>query len=161
MNTTFLCIDFFSPDIGLFATDVVTDWVNGTNLILNGNVIWGGIMVALPFLPMTIAMPFFAFWCLAGKKYWWVGLLLLLFLLPAAALATPVYMGFILFAGLVRLFKPQIGDNEKVLCGWLRGEHVKWFAPLLRIVEVVGESYPQALLGESSLTCLIQHHCSQ
>ena len=39
----------------MFGTDVVTDWVNGSNMIKRGDVIWGGIMVALPFLPMTIA----------------------------------------------------------------------------------------------------------
>ena len=153
--------DCSTPDIGLFGTDVITDWVNGSNLIKRGDVIWGGIMVALPFLPMTIYLLFLAFAGLADKKGWWVGLLLLLFLLPLAALATPAYMGFILLAGLVRLVNPQIGDDDEVLGGLLDGDHVKWLSPLLRMVEVVGESYPQAILGESSLTCLIQHHCSQ
>ena len=146
----------------MFGTDVVTDWVNGSNMIKRGDVIWGGIMVALPFLPMTIGLLWLAFFNLADKDDWWKGLLLLLFLLPAAALATPAYMGFILLVGLVRLVKPQIADEEEVLCGLLDGGTVKgFFSPLLRMVEVVGESYPQAILGESSLTCLIQHHCSQ
>ena len=118
-------------------------------------------MVSLPFLPMTIVVLYFAFLGLADKDEWWQGLLLLLFLLPAAALATPVYMGFILLAGLGRLVNPQIGDNEKVLCGLLDSSRVKGFSPALRMGEMVGESYPQALLGESPLTCFIQHHCSQ
>ena len=118
-------------------------------------------MVSLPFLPMTIALLYQAFVRLALKKNGWVALLLLLFLLPAAALATPIYMGFILLAGLGRLVKPQIGDDDKLLGGLLPGKAVKESAPRLRMFEVVGESYPQAILGESPLTCLIQHHCSQ
>ena len=94
----------------------------------------------------------------ASKKDQWVALLLLLFLLPAAALATPIYMGVILLAGLGRLVYPQIGDNEKVLGGLLQGGFVKTYASALRMVEMVGESYPQALFGESALTWLIQHH---
>ena len=98
---------------------------------------------------MTIALLFFAFkFLLANKEDRWKALLLLLFLLPAAALATPVYMGFILLAAFLRLVKPQIGDEEKVLGGLLDSHTVKRFSPLLRMVEVVGESYPQALLGE-------------
>ena len=119
-------------------------------------------MVSLPFLPMTIGLLWLAFLRLADKKDgWWQRLLLLLFLLPAAALATPAYMGFILLAALVRLVNPQIGDDDEVLGGLMEGDTVKMFAPLFRMVEVVGESYPQALLGESALTCLIQHYCSQ
>merc|ERR1719264_1207217 len=73
-------------DIGLFGTDVITDWVNGSNMIKRGDVIWGGIMVSLPFLPMTIALLYFAFGFLRLPETWRVGLFLLLFLLPLAAL---------------------------------------------------------------------------
>ena len=128
---------------------------------MNGDVIWGGIMVALPFLPMTVALLWISFLGLNNKDNWWKGLLLLIFLLPVVALGTPVYMVFILLAGFGRLVNPQIGDDDEVLGGLMEGDTVKMFAPLFRMVEVVGESYPQALLGESSLTCLIQHHCSQ
>ena len=37
----------FPPEVGLFGTDVTTDWVNGVNLIIDGHVIWGTLMVAL------------------------------------------------------------------------------------------------------------------
>ena len=108
-------------------------------------------MVSLPFLPMTICLLWFAFNFLADEEYRCSGLLLLLFLLPAAALCTPVYMGFILLVALLRLFKPQIGDEDKLLGGLLDGDTVNIVSPVLRMVEVVGESYPQALLGESAL----------
>ena len=51
---------YFPPDIGLFGTDVFTDYWNGGNLIASGDVIWGGIMI---FLPMTIFLLFIAFGC--------------------------------------------------------------------------------------------------
>ena len=135
----------------MFGTDVITDWVNGSNLIINGDVIWGGIMVSLPFLPMTIVLLYGAFVFLADKESRCCGLFLLLFLLPLAALSTPIYMGFIVLAALVRLFVPQAEEDE-LLGGWL--------SPALRMLKGVGESCPQALLGESPFTCLIQHHCS-
>ena len=124
----------------------MTDWVNGSNLIINGDVIWGALTVALPFLPMTVSMLFLAFSKqigklvpdLIGKVYWCRVLLLLIFLLPAAALATPIYMGFVLFAALAKLYNPLMDD----------GHEVKTFSALFRMAEVVGESYPQALLGE-------------
>jgi hypothetical protein len=129
-------------DIVLFGTDVITDWVNGANLILNGDVIWGGLMVALPFLPTIIVLLYFAFLLLSDKDTWWLGLFLLVCLLPAAALCTPIYIGSILLAALLRLHKPQMGDQEKLL-----SKLVKAWSPMLRMVEVVGESYPQAILG--------------
>ena len=117
-------------------------------MIINGDVIWGALTVALPFLPMTISMLWLAFSNFAdklladlighGKVYWCRRLLLLIFLLPAAALATPIYMGFVLFAALAKLYNPLMDD----------GHEVKTFSALFRMAEVVGESYPQALLGE-------------
>ena len=156
-SSVFIC---FTPDIVLFGADAITDWVNGSNLILNGDLIWGGIMVSLPVLPMTIFLLWVAFANLTDKDGRWKRLLLLLFLFPAAAVCTPLYMCFILLAGFARLIKPQMRDEEKLLCGLLEGEYVNTLSPTLRMLEVVGESYPQALLGESPLTCLIQH-CSQ
>ena len=117
-------------------------------------------MVSLPVLPMTIFLLWVAFANLTDQDNWWKRLLLLLFLFPAAAECTPLYMCFILLAGFARLIKPQMRDEEKLLCGLLEGEYVNTLSPTLRMLEVVGESYPQALLGESPLTCLIQH-CSQ
>ena len=112
--------------------------MNGTNLIKNGDVIWGSIMVALPFFPMTVFLLFIAFGLLTRKDARCRGLLLLLLLLPAAALATPAYICFIVIDAILRLIKPQMANGDKLLGG----------SPMLRMLEVVGESYPQALLGE-------------
>ena len=144
----------FPPDISLFGTDVFTDNWNGGNLIASGDVIWGGIMVSLTFLPMTIFLLFIAFMWLANKRNRWKGLLLLLLLPLATALATPAYWIFIIVAGFVKLYKPVIKKEDKLLGGWLSGDLVNFLVPLLRMLELVGESYPQALLGELALVLL-------
>ena len=144
----------FPSDIGLFGTDVFTDYWNGGNLIASGDVIWGGIIVSLPFLPMTIALLYLAFLALADKEDRCAGVLLLLLLPLAAALATPTYWIFIIVAGFAKLYKPVIEDEDKLLGGWLSGDDVNRGAPALRMLELVGESYPQALLGEQALVFL-------
>jgi len=134
-------------DISLFGTDVFTDYWNGGNLIAGGDVIWGGIMVSLTFLPMTIALLYFAFLNLSDKEDRWFGVLLLLLLPLAVVITTPTYMIFIIVAGFAKLYKPVIEDEDKLLGGWLSGETVNIAALYFRMLELVGESYPQALLG--------------
>ena len=140
----------------MFGTDIVTDWVNGRNLIVNGDVIWGGIMVVLPFLPMTVALLWISFLGLNNKDNWWKGLLLLIFLLPASVLGTFVYMGAVLLDALAKLHSPLTSvmpvvkeeEGTWMMLGGLEIWAFKWWPVLLRMVEVVGESYPQTLLGE-------------
>ena len=108
-------------------------------------------MVSLTFLPMTIGLLFVAFFILFGKEGRWVGLLLLLLLPLLVAIATPTYMIFIIVAGFVKLYKPTIKNKDKLLGGWLSGILVNAGAPILRTFELLGESYPQALLGELAL----------
>ena len=158
---------YFPSDIGLFGTDVFTDNWNGGNLITSGDVIWGGLMISLTFLPMTIGLLYAAFIDLAVKENRLKGVLLLLLLPLATALATPTYMIFIIVAGFAKLYKPVIKNEDKLLGGWLSGEIVNIFAPIFRMLELVGESYPQALLGELALVLLycylistpLQCHC--
>ena len=148
-----ICLSsYFPPDIGLFGTDVFTDYWNGGNLIAGGDVIWGGIMISLTFLPMTILMLFFALLGLTNNR--WVGVLLLLLLPLIVAIATPAYWIFIIVAGFVKLYKPVIKNEDKLLGGWLSGNTVNIIAPGLRMFELVGESYPQALLGELAFVFL-------
>ena len=105
-------------------------------------------MVSLPFLPMTIFLLWFAFVFFADKEDRWKRVLLLLLLPLATAIATPAYWIFIIVAGFAKLYKPVIEDEDKLLGGWLSGKTVNLFAPIFRMLELVGESYPQALLGE-------------
>ena len=129
--------------------DVVTDWVNGSNMIINGHLIWGGLMVALPFLPTSIVLVWAAFQAITDKEDRSLGLFLLIFCLPLAAVCTPIYMGYVLFAALLRLYNPLIKDEERILGGRLKGEFIKWVPALFRMAEMVGEACPQALLGET------------
>ena len=106
-------------------------------------------MLSLPFLPMTIALLWGTFSILADEEEpRWQGVLLLILLLPSAVLATPIYMVFVLFVGFVKIYKPDINDEDELLGGHLKGKNAKVFPALLRMSEMVGESYPQALLGE-------------
>jgi len=134
-------------DISLFGTDVFTDYWNGGNLIASGDVIWGGIMVSLTFLPMTILLLYFAFLFLFDKENWYLGVLMLLLWPLLVAIGTPIYWIFIIVAGFAKLYKPAIKDEDKLFGGWLNGQKVNTFAPWFRMFELVGESYPQALLG--------------
>ena len=115
-------------------------------------------MVSLPFLPMTIVLLYFAFSFFADKEDWWQGVLLLLLLPLLVAIATPTYMIFIIVAGFVKLCMPVIEDDDDDVDGLsvfssLSGL-VNTFAPIFRMLELVGESYPQALLGELALVLL-------
>ena len=103
---------------------------------------------------MTILLLYGAFSELAVKENRWKGVLLLLLLPLAVALATPAYWIFIIVVGFVKLYKPVIKNEDKLLGGWLSGEIVNTGAPLFRMLELVGESYPQALLGELALVFL-------
>ena len=148
--------------------DVVTDWVNGSNLIINGDVIWGGLMVALPFCPMTIIMLQLALETFNWHSKPCGGLFVLIFVLPAAVLATPLYMGIVLFGAILRLWAPLYEDAEDVMRGPIAGcwQDLKDMPIQFRMVEMVGESYPQALLGELVPFNMVDstssyHHCSQ
>merc|ERR1711962_181131 len=103
-------------------------------------------MVSLTFLPMTILLLYGAFLLLANKEYRCFGVFLLLLLPLATAIATPAYWILIIVAGFVKLYKPVIKNEDKLLGGWLSGKYVT-VAPFFRMLELVGESYPQALLG--------------
>ena len=104
---------------------------------MNGDVIWGGIMVAIPFLPMTIFTLWVAVTGLIFDQECCGGLLLLTFLFPVAVLNTPGYMLRVLLAALHRLYNPMMKNKAQCLT--------------FRMFEVVGESYPQALLGKLPL----------
>ena len=103
---------------------------------------------------MTILLLFLAFFFLSNKEHRWFGVLLLLLLPLATAIATPTYWIFIIVTGFAKLYKPAIKNEDKLLGGWLSGDTVNIFAPLLRMLELVGESYPQAVLGELVLVLL-------
>ena len=103
---------------------------------------------------MTIYLIYSAFLSLSDKEDRCDGVLSLLLLPLQVALATPTYTIFIIVAGFVKLYKPVIKNGDELLGGWLSGFLVNKGAPLLRMFELVGESYPQALLGELALVFL-------
>ena len=136
----------FSPELGLFSTDVVTDWVNGYNLYQNGDVIWGSLTAALPFLPIAIMGLFIAFIQLTNEK-WCAVFSILLFFIPGVLICTPLYICYVLVIGFVKVWKPEEKDEIPFCCTTLDEDYMTLFPSILRMGEVVAESYPQSVLG--------------
>ena len=140
-------------DVGLFGLDVTTDFINGANLMNNGDTIWGAVMVALPFAPVAavgILGVLAAFindgkW---GKKGLLYGALSMVLYVPGVVVVTAFYMLFVLSSGLAKVWNPKIEyrpGRDVFLCCSV--DTIAKGPPILRMVEVVGESYLQAVLG--------------
>ena len=141
-------------DVGLFGLDVTTDYVNGANLINNGDTIWGAILVTLPFLPMALVGLVLLLGVMVDSDddSWltWCGerLLAVLLYIPGVILSTALYVVVVLTAGFVKVLDPKIEsqpDRDVFLI--FDGDLIAKLPPLFRMAEVVGESYPQAAIG--------------
>ena len=137
--------------------DVSTDWVNGANLIEDGDTIWGLIMVLLPFTPVAIlgvGAVLVAFFDNGCKGCFCYGPLAVALYIPGVVLCTAGYMLFVLVTGFLKVLNPEIETfseedlGKEKFCG-LRGEIILQIPPMLRMAEVATESYPQSILGES------------
>ena len=154
--------DAFPPDVGLFGTDVTTDLVNGVNLIIDGHVIWGICMVALPFLPAAIAMVGAVPLGVMGVLDVNFGCCLAVCLcsclspilyIPAVLICTAVYILYILISGCVKFLFPDMesiseADLDKNVGYGLKLKDFKEIPNMLRTAEVTTESYPQSILGK-------------
>ena len=82
--------DIFLLDFGLFVFDVVSDVLNGVNFIVDGDIIWGTVIISTIFLPMTVFLSYGASDIVFDKRISFskrmVFLLLIPFLLPPAGL---------------------------------------------------------------------------
>ena len=104
--------------------------------------VWGATMLAIPFLPMMLVGPMFA-WSLTenyGATGKIVGLLVSILLsLPFTALATPLSVLFVITVGVLRVISP-VELPEKV-------NH--WYG-VLKTAEISLESALQTCLGTST-----------
>ena len=125
---------------------MVTDWVNGYNLLKNGAVIWGSLTAALPFLPIAIGGLFFAFLELKDEK-WCRLFTILLLLIPGVLICTPLYICYVLAIGFAKVWKPEEKDDFRFCGTTLTEDLLTLFPSILRMAEVVAESYPQSVLG--------------
>ena len=131
-------------EVALFGTDVGTDIVNGYNLIEEGHTIWGTIMCALPLAPIGIIGPLIILEN-AANKLCAILLILLLYVL-AVPIGTVCYIVFVLVAGAMKVWNPNLSEVEDVMFG-LDGEDFVNQAAMFRIAEIVTESCPQSSLG--------------
>ena len=70
----------FCPDLGLLLGDVGSDIYNGVNFIDEGNPIWGGTVIGLIFLPMTVVCALLTIQFLRESSSWRKRLLILVLL---------------------------------------------------------------------------------
>ena len=131
-------LQYFPPEVGLFGTDVTTDWVNGANLINNGDTIWGALMVVAPFTPAVLWCLFLGYTFLEDKE-WCKILLGFIFFVPAVVFFTAGYMLIVLVSGCAKVVYPDDVEDDEL------DEKSPAF---LRIAEVAAESYPQSVLGK-------------
>ena len=106
------CLILFS-EVALFGTDVGTDIVNGYNLIEEGHTIWGTIMCLLTLAPIGIVGPIIVFY-LTGRvdnKIPSIFLTILLYV-PALPIGTVCYIIFVLVAGVMKAWNPNLSDVD-------------------------------------------------
>ena len=136
---------FDKSEVALFGTDVGTDIVNGYNLIEEGHTIWGTIMCVLPLAPVGLVGPLFVFE-FADNKLCTILLILLLYVL-AVPIGTVCYIIFVLVAGVMKVWNPNLSEVDDDIMFVGDGEDIVNYAVLFRIAEIVTESCPQSSLG--------------
>ena len=119
--------------------------MNGVTLIEDGHIIWGLLMVLLPFAPAAIVGVFLVFEDAVSKDTWkkksQYGFLGLVRLVPGVIICTPLYMLFVLVTGFLKVWNPEIETlpeedlgKEQFCC--LDGRTILQTPPLLRMAEV-------------------------
>ena len=153
------CFKTLSLDTALFSADVFTDVANGINLyygpdpnatvnetegddgrIKKAHPVWGVLMLTIPFLPMLVFVPFAVGAVTDGKGSCTRNVVVLLAIplsLVFTAVATPVYVLYVLGVGICRV----IG------CGCV-SEDAKESQGTLKTLEISLESAIQTCLGE-------------
>ena len=119
--------------------------MNGYNLIEEGHTIWGTIMCALPLAPIGIIGPLIILED-ADNKLCAILLILLLYVL-AVPIGTVCYIIFVLVAGLMKVWNPDLSEVDDDIMFVGDGEDIVNYAVLFRIAEIVTESCPQSSLG--------------
>ena len=142
-----LIVDCVSlPDLGLFVFDVVSDLINGVNFVKDGDPIWGSVIIGATFLPATFLLAIIAVRWLIDDNTGCCQRVLFLLLLPllgpvAIAVATPVYIFYVVFVFLRKLRDPSYVSNHM---DWI-SDYIIWDgysrlaqpADLLKVFEAV------------------------
>ena len=118
--------------------------MNGYNLIEEGHTIWGTIMCALPLAPIGIIGPLLIL-NEADNKLCTILLILLLYVL-AVPIGTVCYIVFVLVAGAMKVWNPNLSEVEDFMFGE-GGDEFVYGAAMFRFAEIVTESCPQSSLG--------------
>ena len=139
-----------NPDMGLFATDVSTDWINGVNLIQEGHLMWGCLMLLATFLPVAIGSAMF----FISEAGWWGFFVYLVVFVPVVAIGTPLYIILTFLTHCIRLVCEEgvhpvddfDDDHDHVGCCGC-DNILRETGPMFIMAEIVGEACPQSILG--------------
>ena len=128
----------------------MSDVLNGLNLINEGNPIWGGVIIGLIFLPMTVFLGLIAIETVFDKKRSCCNRVLFLLLLPllfplAVALATLAYILFVAYVFARRVVQP--GYVSTGLLGRNNEGRYGQRADQMKLLEAVFEANLQAVTG--------------
>ena len=128
---------YYGPDPN--ATVNETEGIVDDGRIRKPHPVWGVMMLTIPFFPMMVAAPFVALYFAKDSGSWKkLGsvLLAIALSLPFTAVATPIYVLFVLGVGVCRVIAPKKMEDFEVLHG------------VLKTAEISLESAVQTCLGE-------------
>ena len=147
------------PVLGLFVFDVGSDLINGVNFVKDGDPIWGSVIIGATFLPATFLLAFAAFVWFVGKadgRQRALFLRVLPLLGPVAiAVATPVYIFYVVFVLIRKLKDPSYVSNhmDSIISNipiWGGKSRFAQPADLLKVFEALLEANIQAIIGTNT-----------
>jgi len=129
-------------DFGFFLFDVGSDIYNGITFIDEGNPIWGIIILAVIFIPMTVAyvvivMNQYRDEDSSQRKKLFILLFAPILAAPAIPLLTVCYIGYVAYVFARKCIQPDFDDKD---------ENNESIAGGLKLAEAVGEANLQAVL---------------
>ena len=117
-----------------------TEEANGQGRITKPHPTWGVMMLSIPFLPMMVIPPFAAIG-MTEREDLCTRLVYLLFAIalafPFTAVATPIYVLFVVGVGVIGVISPR------------KGEDYKQYQGMLKTGEISLESAIQTCLGKN------------
>ena len=134
-------------DLGLIVFDVGSDLINGVNFVNDGDPIWGSVIIAATFLPATFLLAIGAFVWFVEEDTGCCQRVFFIIVLPllgpvAIAVATPVYIFYVVFVLIRKLKDPSYVSNHvdfliSNILGWSGKSRFAQPADLLKVFEAV------------------------
>ena len=144
---------------------IISDLINGVNFVNGGDPIWGSVIIGATFLPATFLLAMGAFAWFVGKADGCCQRVLFLLLLPllgpvAIAVATPVYIIYVVFVLIRKLKDPSYVSNHmdsltSYFEVWNGKSRFAQPADLLKVLEAVLEANIQGIIGTDTFVSIV------